>query len=253
MMHNYGQHFIIDYQVLDRIIRYAGLTDTDTVLEIGGGTGILTKRLSKTAGSVVSIELDRRLAEQLKEMMKSSNVTVIQGDALRVDLPYFNKVVSNLPYQISSSITFRLLRHTFDYAILMYQLEFAKRLIAVPGTPEYGRLSVTAQYYGDIELLETVDPHAFKPRPKVWSAILKLTPQDPPYPVSDLGFFKRFLKAVFGQRRKKLRNSLHAAAPMLGIPVHNISRVDTEILDKRPETLSPYELAELADIISSIT
>jgi 16S rRNA (adenine1518-N6/adenine1519-N6)-dimethyltransferase len=249
MKTRYGQHFLIDERLLNRIIQYAELTASDTVLEIGGGIGNLTQKISAAAGRVITIELDRNLVEQLKKLSNDTNITVIHGDALKVTLPYFNKVVSNLPYQISSRITFRLLQYTFDFSILMYQLEFAKRMLAMPGTSDYSRLSVTSQYHAHIELLEIVPPSAFKPQPKVRSAILKLTPHKPPYKVNDPDFFEKFLGAVFGQRRKKLKNSLHRAAPLLGIPVENILKVNNEILQSRPEMLTPQELADVANSI----
>jgi 16S rRNA (adenine1518-N6/adenine1519-N6)-dimethyltransferase len=253
MKPKHGQHFLIDQRVLNRIIGYAGLTETDTVLEIGGGTGNLTLKLKEVAGKVIVIELDRRLAAGLEHITRDSNVTVLQGDALQIPLPGFNKVVANLPYQISSKITFRLLRHSFDLAVLMYQLEFAKRMLASPGTPDYSRLSVMTQYFARIELLETVTPSAFKPQPAVRSAILKLTPREPPYNVKDIGFFEKFLKAVFGQRRKMLRNSLRTAAQILEIPPENLSKVDQGILEMRPGSLTPEELAELANRIQAGT
>ncbi|MDF1557370.1 MAG: 16S rRNA (adenine(1518)-N(6)/adenine(1519)-N(6))-dimethyltransferase RsmA [ANME-2 cluster archaeon] len=244
-----GQHFLIDQDILERIIRYADLNISDCVLEIGGGNGILTRKLAEVAGHVVTIELDRDLADRLTLMTRDTNVVVIQGDALKVELPYFNKIVANLPYQISSEITFRLLDAGFEYAVLMYQLEFAKRMLAAPGTADYSRLSVTAQYHANIEMLEIVPPSAFKPQPRVRSAILKLTPREAPYQVNDLNFFNRLLKAVFGQRRKMLKNSITAAAPMLGIPIGNISRLEENVLRRRPETLTPQELAGLSNII----
>jgi len=244
MKPKHGQHFLIDQRVLNRIIRYAGLTKADTVLEIGGGTGNLTLKLKEAAGKVIVIELDRQLAIGLTHITRDSNVTVLQGDALETPLPGFNKVVANLPYQISSKITFKLLRHSFDLAVLMYQLEFANRMLASPGTPDYSRLSVMAQYFAGIELLETVPPSAFKPQPAVRSAILKLTPREPPYHVNNFGFFEKFLKA---------RNSLRSAAPMLGIPAENLQEVDQGILEMRPESLTPEELAGLANRIQAGT
>ena len=251
MKPKHGQHFLIDQRVLNRIIGYAGLNKADTVLEIGGGTGNLTLKLKEAAGEVIVIELDRELAVGLTHITRDSNVTVLQGDALKIPLPGFNKVVANLPYQISSKITFRLLRHSFDLAVLMYQLEFANRMLASPNTQDYSRLSVMAQYFARIELLETVPPSAFKPQPAVRSAILKLTPREPPYHVNNIGFFEKFLKAIFGQRRKMLRNSLRPAAPMLGIPLENIDKVDKGILEMRPGSLTPEELAGLANRIRS--
>lgn len=253
MKPKHGQHFLTDQRVLSRIIGYARLTKADTVLEIGGGTGNLTLRLKEKAGKVIVIELDSQLADRLTYITRDSNVTVIQGDALKIPLPGFSKVAANLPYQISSKITFRLLSHSFGLAVLMYQLEFANRMLAAPGTPDYSRLSVMAQYFAGIELLETVPPSAFEPRPAVWSAILKLTPREPPYHVNNIGFFEKFLKAVFGQRRKMLRNSLRQAVPVLGIAPQNLEKVDKEILKMRPESLTPEELAGLANTIQTGT
>lgn len=251
MKPKHGQHFLTDQRVLNRITGYAGLTEADTVLEIGGGTGNLTLKLKEAAGKVIVIELDRQLAAGLTHITRDSNVTVLQGDALEIPLPGFNKVVANLPYQISSKISFRLLRHSFDLAILMYQLEFANRMLASPDTSDYSRLSVMAQYFARIELLETVPPSAFKPQPAVRSAILKLTPREPPYHVNSIVFFEKFLKAVFGQRRKMLRKSLRPAAPMLGIAPDNLDKVDQRILEMRPGALTPEELARLANTIQA--
>ena len=130
-MRRKGQNFLVDRDVLSRIADYAELNPTDRILEIGAGTGNLTEVLSRRAGRVYAVEVDSGLAAGLKG--RFANVVVISGDALKVELPDYNKVVSNLPYQISSKITYRLLSKPFDLAVLMYQKEFAKRLIACAG------------------------------------------------------------------------------------------------------------------------
>ncbi|MBU3967446.1 MAG: hypothetical protein KKG76_08745, partial [Euryarchaeota archaeon] len=135
------------------------------------------------------------------------------------------------------------------FGILMYQLEFAKRMVAVPGSKDYGRLSITVQYYADAQILEIVPPDAFSAPPKVSSAIVKLTPRPPPYSVKNETFFMRFLTAVFSQRRKTLRNAILNNAKMLGIRSGALGAIPDEILKKRAEVLSAKELAGIADVL----
>ena len=135
-----GQHFLVDARVAHRALGYADLHASDVVLEIGPGLGVLTRELVPRVKRVVAIESDRRLAEYLRRAIPDAEI--IHGDALKVDWPDFDVMVSNLPYQISSPLTFRLLSTPFDRAVLMYQWEFAKRMVAAPGTADYSRLSV---------------------------------------------------------------------------------------------------------------
>lgn len=148
-----GQHFLVDQRVLAGIVEFAELGPGDVVLEIGAGTGNLTRALSKHADKVIAIEKDPNLARQLNYTINTDNVEIIHADALKIEFPPFNKVVSNLPYQISSPITFKLFKYKFDFAILMYQHEFAKRIVAKPGTKDYSRLTVTTQYFAQTKLL----------------------------------------------------------------------------------------------------
>jgi len=165
---------------------------------------------------------------------------------MALTLPDFNKTVSNIPYQISSGITFRLLGMGFEFGIITYQYEFARRMVAKPGTPEYGRLSVAAQYFADVEILETVPRNAFTPQPDVKSAVVRLTPRPPQYWVENPDFFLDFIRAAFSQRRKKLRNAI-LNSRMPGIDQASISALDTALLEKRAEALAPSELAALSD------
>lgn len=246
------QHFLIDERILNRIVKYADLRGDERVLEIGGGIGNLTRLLAGHARVVYTVELDHVLAEYLREHMPP-NVSVIEGDALRVELPEFDKVVANLPYSISSGITFRLLPLGFELGVLMYQLEFAQRMVARVGEKEYGRLSVTAQYYADIDLLEQVPPEAFLPRPEVESAILRVRPRPPPYEVEDEDLFMRVVTAAFTQRRKKLRNGLRITCYQIGLDKERLNlvmgRLPQDILERRPEEISPEEFALVANMI----
>lgn len=233
-----GQHFLEDRAVISRIVDYADLGPDDRVLEIGPGTGNLTAALAARAGKVYAVEIDSDLAFQLTE--RHSNVHVISADALKVELPLCNKVVSNLPYQISSAITYRLLSQPFDRAVLMYQWEFARRLKAEPGSDEYGRLAMTVGFFYKAEILEKVSKMAFRPVPQVDSAIVRLLPREnrPEGEASDL---IRLAEGLFNNRRKKVKKGLAA----LGAGQQALARLDSKLLDKRPEELSSDEAASL--------
>lgn len=244
------QHFLIDKNILSRIIEYGQLKSSDTVLEIGAGFGNLTEKIASKAGKVIAVEIDPELSSSLSRL---PNVKVINEDVLKIEFPPFNKVISNLPYSISSPVTFKLLKHKFDFGILMYQLEFARRMLALPDTPDYSRLSIAVQYFADVEMLEVVPRSAFSAPPQVQSAIIKLTPRPPPYKVKDEKFFMDFIKIIFSQRRKKLRNGILNNAGLLGIddPEKLLKKLPADIVNKRAETLAPEILAELAEIITN--
>jgi len=169
------QHFLVDDRVLDRIPDYAVEADVDLshVLEIGAGPGALTDRLLAVADEVTAVERDPAFAAHLREEfadeIEAGRLTVVEGDALDVDLPEFTASISNLPYGASSEIAFRLLPEHVPL-VLMFQQEFAERMAAEPATDDYGRLSVAAGHYADVEIVETVPKEAFDPQPRVTSA-----------------------------------------------------------------------------------
>ncbi|NJD51934.1 MAG: 16S ribosomal RNA methyltransferase A [Candidatus Methanoperedens sp.] len=240
------QHFLIDEQVLGRIIEYGHLNSLDIVLEIGAGPGNLTEKLARRAGKVIAIEVDPELASSLNRF---DNVEVIIGDAMKQDFPHFNKVISNLPYSISSPVTFKLLENKFDMGILMYQHEFAKRMVAIPGSKDYGRLSIAVQYRANVDIMEIVPRLAFSAPPQVDSAIVRLIPRLPPYEVNDVDFFMKFITAAFSQRRKKIKNAILNNAAFLGISDKALEKLPPDMIDRRAETISPEELAKLSDIL----
>lgn len=246
------QHFLVDRGVLERIVAAADIKEDEVVLEIGAGPGNLTGLLSRRARHVYAIELDRRFAEKLAADYAGTNVTIIQGDALRVDFPPFDKAVANLPYSISSDVTFKLLKSPFRYAILMYQREFAERMIATVGSEDYSRLSVTVQHFADARILFNVSRRAFVPQPEVESAVVMLTPRPPRYAVRDEALFMRLVTAAFAGRRKRLRNAILKNAHMMGIrdPKAAVAALPPELLEKRAEQVSPEEFARLADLIT---
>ena len=157
---------------------------------------------------------------------------MIIGDALKEDFPHFNKVISNFPYSISSPVTFKLLEHGFEMGILMYQHEFAERMVALPGSKDYGRLSIAVQYHAKVEILEVVSRHAFSTPPQVNSAIVRLVPRPPPYEVKDVDFFMKFITAAFSQRRKKLKNAILNNAALLGINEKALEKLPPDMIDK---------------------
>ena len=244
----WGQHFIIDDRVVRRIIGYAHVHAQDTILEIGGGGGNLTRELAKVCDKLIVIEKDTKLAERLSEI---EHVEIIEGDALTVPFPAFDKTVSNLPYEISSPVTFKLLTCSFTCGVLMYQKEFAERMVAEPGTKEYSRLTVCLSYKSQCELLEDVPRTAFLPQPQVTSAIVRIRPALPQFKVYDERFFHQFVRALFTQRRKKLRNALATAAKVLGENRINevIDELPHQCLARRPYELAPREIARLANFV----
>ncbi len=204
-----GQHFLVDARVAARQLNYADLHASDVVLEIGPGLGVLTRALVERADHVIAIESDRRFAAYLRKAVPGAEI--VHGDALAVDWPSFDVMVSNLPYQISSPLTFRLLDTPFDRAILMYQWEFARRMVAAPGTRDYSRLSVGVYVRAACRILERVPRNAFHPQPQVDSALVRLEPRPSPFPIADSEAFDAVVAALFEHRRKTVENGLRLA------------------------------------------
>lgn len=253
------QHFLVDDRVLDRLPGYLPEdADTSHVLEIGGGTGALTDRLLAMSDRVTVIERDPALAEFLKsefaDDVEAGRLTVIEGDALDVELPEFTASVSNLPYGVSSEITFRLLPEGRPL-VLMFQKEFADRMAAEPGADDYGRLSVTAGHYADVEVVEPVPKEAFSPPPAVESAVVRTTPREPEYVVPNDEVFMDLVRAVFTQRRKTMRNAVRNTTHISGIddPEAVIEAAGEELMSKRAGNVPPEEFARLARIADRVS
>jgi 16S rRNA (adenine1518-N6/adenine1519-N6)-dimethyltransferase len=248
------QHFLVDDRVLDRLPTYLpDEADTTHLLEVGAGTGALTDRLLAIGEQVTVVERDPDLAAFLREEFREERdrdaLRVIEGDALEVDLPAFTASVSNLPYGVSSEIAFRLFPEKRPL-VLTFQREFAERMVASAGTSEYGRLSVTAQHYAAVEIVETIPKEAFSPAPAVESAVVRVTPRDPDYEVGDEAFFLDFVKALFTQRRKTVRNAIRNTAHISNLDDASavVDAAEEDLLSRRPDDLEPAAFASLASL-----
>lgn len=260
----FGQNFLIDTSVLDRIIAAAEITGEDCVLEIGPGIGTMTQYLAENAREVVAVEIDRNLIPILEETLSGySNVTVINDDILKVDINKIVeqrnggrpvKVVANLPYYITTPIIMGLFeKHVPVKSItVMVQKEVAERMQVGPGTKDYGALSLAVQYYAEPEVVANVPPNCFIPRPNVGSAVIRLTRHaEPPVHVEDERKMFSLIRASFSQRRKTLVNGL-GNAPELGISKERAAAVLKEMELSpmiRGEALTLEQFAELSNRI----
>ena len=260
----FGQNFLVDTHVLEKIIQAAGLTKEDLVLEIGPGIGTMTQYLAEHAGRVMAVEIDSNLIPILKETLKDyDNVTVINEDILKVDVAalaeQYNggrpiKVVANLPYYITTPIIMGLFESQvpIDNITVMVQKEVAERMQAGPGTKNYGALSLAVQYYAEPYIVANVPPNCFIPRPSVGSAVIRLTRHGKkPVEVKDEKLMFALIRASFNQRRKTLQNSLNNSAEL------SFSKEEIgEAIEKmglspsvRGEALTLEQFAKLADAL----
>jgi len=244
-----GQHFLVDRRVAERHVEHAEIRPSDTVLEIGPGLGILTRLLVERARRVIAIEADRRFAAFLRDALPM--VEVVEGDALVVEWPRFDVMASNLPYQISSPLTFRLLDQAFRKAVLMYQWEFARRMVAEPGTSDYSRLTVGVARRAACEVLERVPRNAFHPQPRVDSALVALAPRPAPFPLADPDRFDAVVDALFAHRRKTVENGLRIEWRRLAPSREALESLLPAVphLARRVEELPPEEIARIADAL----
>lgn len=263
----FGQNFLIDTHVLEKIISAAGITKNDCVLEIGPGIGTMTQYLAENAGHVVAVEIDRNLIPILKETLADyDNVTVINEDILRVDIKAlaeeYNggkpiKVVANLPYYITTPIIMGLFESgvPIDNITVMVQKEVADRMKEGPGSKDYGALSMAVQYYAEPEIVANVPPNCFIPRPNVGSAVIRLTRhKEMPVEVKDPALMFKIIRASFNQRRKTLQNGL-GNAPELPYTKEQIAAAIAEMgltPTIRGEALSLAQFAQLSDILGEM-
>jgi len=252
MSARFDQHFLVDRKAIERIAGTIGV-EGRTVLEIGPGQGALTAALLHRGAKVVGVELDAGLLEALSERFSreigEGRLALVHGDAVSCPLPEFDAVVSNLPYSASSKITFRLLDNGFEEAVLMYQSEFADRMLAPAGTPACGRLSIMVQTYCAVRKVFDLPPRAFSPRPKVRSTVLHIVPREPLFPIEDRDLYARVVRALFAHRRKTVRNCLKSAGSLLDreLVERLLEDLPDEVLAARPEELYLEDFATIAN------
>jgi len=247
-MKRWGQHFLRDKKVIERLCHYAELDERDIVLEVGCGSGNITEFILNKS-KVIGIEIDQKYVELLKNRFKQQisegKLQIIEGDALKIIRerpPSFNKLVSNIPFKLSSPLIFELFKIHYEVAVLIFQKEFALRLTAELGSKDYGKLSIIAKIHCTPEILEFIPKESFEPTPEVDCAVVRL------YPTPQLNIqthrkeeFGDFVKFVFSQRRKKMGKILNSwnnfKNARLGI--------DTSISVKRPEEISPESFIQI--------
>lgn len=238
----FSQNFLIDEKVLEREVNYANISNSNVVLEIGAGFGSLTKFLVKKASKVIAIEKDPKF----ENFLKKTGADIIIADALEIDFPEFDKIVSNIPYSISSDLTFKILNYNFDCAVLCYQKEFSQRMLANPGEKDYSRLSVNCSLRAEIELLENVPKEKFYPKPKVDSSIVRLIPKKIELPKK----FSSIVRALFQHRNQKVRNALTHSAHEIGTKAEVKSFLGeiSNFSDKKVFELTPEEILEISKL-----
>jgi len=255
MKAHHDQHFLIDPHAVDRIASLADVKGKH-VLEVGPGSGVLTRALLDRGAIVHAVELDSHLCEELTDRfsdeISTGQLTVQQGDAIRCELPLFEIVVSNLPYSVSSKITFRLLDIGFTEAVLMYQSEFAERMVAPAGSKDCGRLSIMVQTYAVVQQCFKLPPNCFTPKPKVHSTVVKIVPrQHPLFPINNRRLYANVVRALFSHRRKTIRNCLRVSGSMLDPSwvKRVIAALPEEILRSRPEELYLEDFATISNMV----
>ena len=204
-----GQNFLVDKTARDLIVNYSDLGRSDIVLEVGPGKGFLTEALLAHAGKVIAVEKDPRFVTILKHRYgPNRRLRIIQGDILKAKLPRFNKVVSTPPYYISSRLVLLLASKRLRRTVLTLQKEFAERLVAKPGSPEYGRISVMVQHKSSVELAGVIRRGSFRPVPKVDSAVVVIRKKSPEVPVMSEKLFEDMVRFMFTQRRRRAKKVL---------------------------------------------
>ncbi len=235
----WSQHFLISKSVVLTMASYA----RGVVLEIGPGLGFITRELSKRADRVIAIEKDRQFVNILQNEYRFPNVEIIQGDITEIELPHFDRVISNIPYHISSLITFKLLDHPFEMGVLSYQKEFAQRLVEKPPSPQVSRLSVMAQMRADTSIIQYVSRKSFFPEPKTDCALVKIVPLKE---ISD-PFFDSVVKGLYSHKRKTVKNALLSSTDLTGLSEEEVQSVP--YLERRVWSLT---LEEIQQLVSSL-
>lgn len=232
------------------MIHYALIKEEDIVLEIGAGLGFLTRFLAQKSMRVIAVEIEHSLIKILREMICDlSNVNLIEGDILDVLVPQFNKVVSTPPYYISSSLLLWLLNRKFDCAVLIFQKEFAEKLVASVGSQNYGRLAVLTHYLAKVDLLDNVSRNMFFPPTKVESIVVRLKPRQPPFSAENRETFFELVNMLFTQRNRKIKNAIMPFLLKRGMIKKNAKMLVESLTlhDERVRELAPKDFGLLTN------
>jgi 16S rRNA (adenine1518-N6/adenine1519-N6)-dimethyltransferase len=249
-----GQNFVINLRIIKRLVGYADIAPTESVLEVGAGLGYLTEALVKKARKVITVEIDPKLIEILhKKFQYVDNLKILSGDILSIELPEFDKIVSTPPYKISSPLLFKIFGTCFEKAVFVLQEEFSNRLRALPGDAEYSRLSVMTQLRVEVEVLDSISSKMFYPKPEVSSSVVRFSPKSDVPDIANSAVFGRLLRGLFSQRKRRLRKAI---IPFLkydvGLGEKEITnlRQDLPMMTRRVFTLTPEEFIFLAEALS---
>jgi 16S rRNA (adenine1518-N6/adenine1519-N6)-dimethyltransferase len=251
-----GQNFMIEHAFYPKLVNYAELVFSDVVLDVGAGFGFLSKFLASKCSGIIAVEKDPQIVLVLRQQTSTfDNISIVDGDVLKVSLPVFNKVVAAPPYYLSSKLVLFLLEHNIDCAVLIVQRDFANRLIAEVGSEDYGWLAVTVYQKAYVELLDFIAKEMFYPSPKVDSVILRITPRKiPAFTVKDPLLFERMVKWLFTERNKKISNAIKPF-------VKNVLKLDKKTFQEiiqnlpyremRPRELTPENFGVLANAFAN--
>ena len=252
----FGQNFLIDSEIVEKIVNSAEISEGEEILEIGPGIGTLTQGLLEAGAKVTAVEIDKKLPEVLSQTLAGyENFNLIQGDILKVNveelMPPNFKVVANLPYYITTQILLNLIEKNLPITkiVTMVQKEVAERIISSPNSKNYGALSVAVQFRADVKIAFDVKPESFLPRPEVTSSVVIFDIHKPKFNV-DEKFFKKVVRAAFGQRRKTLLNSLIGAGFQKNSVINSLNFAEISP-ERRAETLSIDEFAKISNALIS--
>lgn len=237
----WSQYFLVSPAVIDMMASYA----QRTVLEIGPGLGFITAELAKKADKVIAIEKDKKMVKILENEYSFSNVEIINEDILEMDLPACDRVISNIPYHISSQITFKVLTHAFELGVLSYQKEFAQRLVTPP-SPQVSRLSIMAQAKADFRIVKTVSRRCYYPVPQTDCALVEVTPH---IKVATDSFFDTVVKGLYSHKRKTVKNALLSSRDLTGFTKEQVNTLQIPYTERRVWSLTLEEVRALVDAL----
>jgi len=238
---SWSQYFLMSQPVIQIMASFA----RGVVLEIGPGLGFITAALAKKADKVIAIEKDKKMVRILQKEYIFDNVDIIQGDILELDLPVFDRVISNIPYHLSSPITFRLLEHSFELGVLSYQKEFAQRMVEV-SSPKVSRLSLMVQVKADCSIIQYVSKKSFYPQPKTDGALVTVNPHQK-FPTDT--FFDQVITGLYSHKRKTVKNALLSSVDLTGLSKDSLRSTHIPYSEKRVWSLTLQEVRTLVDAL----